>query len=251
MTPNSLEITTQGRPRPGQPTLVFLHEGLGSVSMWRDFPARLAAMCALPAVIYSRTGYGRSPPFERPLRPDFMHRAAFDELPRVLESSVPGPAILVGHSDGGSIALLHASRRPPGLCGAIVLAPHLFVEPVCTRSIAALAASWRPDARLARALSRHHTDGERTFAAWSGAWLDPAFASWNIEDEVARIGCPLLAIQGRGDEYGTMRQIERIRELCPQTELARLNRCGHSPQFDRPDTVLARITAFVARLRCP
>ncbi|MEZ5650031.1 MAG: alpha/beta hydrolase, partial [Burkholderiaceae bacterium] len=183
-----------------------------------------------------------------PLTPDFMHRAADDELAPLLATRCPGPAILVGHSDGASIALIHASRQPPSILGAALLAPHLFVEPVCTESIAALARDWHPESRLARALARHHRDGALTFRRWSEAWLDPRFADWNIESEVARIDRPLLAIQGRDDQYGTMRQIDRIRELHADTESMKLDRCGHSPHVDRPDEVIARIAAFVARL---
>ncbi|MEZ5657593.1 MAG: alpha/beta hydrolase [Burkholderiaceae bacterium] len=249
--PDTLELQQIGTPSAARPTLVFLHEGLGSVSMWRDFPAQLCARCRLPGLVYSRHGYGRSALFAAPLEPDFMHRAADDELVSVLSGRCPGPYVLIGHSDGASIALIHASRRPAALLGAALLAPHLFVEPICTDSIAALARDWRPDSRLARALARHHRDGERTFRAWSGAWLEPRFAQWNIESEVARINRPLLAIQGWDDQYGTMRQIERIRELHAGTDLMKISACGHSPHVDRPDAVIARIAAFVARLALP
>lgn len=246
-----LEIVVHGSPRRDRPTLVLLHEGLGSVSLWRDFPVRLAQRCGLAAVVYSRRGYGRSPAFDAPLEPDFMHRAAFEELPAVLDRLSLEQVILVGHSDGGSIALLHASTRPPGLLGVAVMAPHLFVEPVCTASIEALARSWSPESRLARSLARHHSDSGRTFGFWTEAWLDRRFAAWNIEAEVARIGCPVLAIQGHDDQYGTMLQIERIRERVPHAQLTRLADCGHSPHLSRPETVISRITAFVAGLRNP
>lgn len=227
------------------PRVVLLHEGLGSIGLWRGFPQRLADTLGEPVLAYSREGYGHSSPWRTALTPRFMHEQAAIALPALLDAFGIRSPILVGHSDGASIALIHAGEFPQVAGAVVAMAPHLFVEPITVESIA--------DARrrydcgdLAARFARHHLDGRGTFARWTDAWLDPAFRDWNIEREVARIRVPVLAIQGTGDEYGSMRQIRRIAELGVRAKLLELAECGHSPHLDQPDAVLGAIAAFVA-----
>jgi pimeloyl-ACP methyl ester carboxylesterase len=185
------------------PLVVFLHEGLGSVSMWRDFPDRLRAAAGCRGFVYSRPGYGRSTPRDAGERwaPDFMHRQAFAVLPALLRAlAIATPPWLLGHSDGGSIALLHASRHP--VAGCVVMAPHILVEPVSVTSIEKARRAYL-EADLRQRLARHHDDPDSAFWGWNDIWLDPAFRSWTIQAEIAAISAPLLAIQGLDDEYGT------------------------------------------------
>ena len=199
----------------GAPLLVFLHEGLGSVSMWRDFPQRLCEAVGLRGLVYSRPGYGRSTarPEDEKWPVTFMHHQAHDVLPAVLDVSgidtADEPVWLFGHSDGGSIALLHAARSGASVAGCIVLAPHLFVEDLSVDSIARAREAYRLT-DLRDRLARHHQDVDSAFWGWNDIWLDPAFRQWNIERDITGIGCPTLAIQGLDDEYGTLAQIEEI-----------------------------------------
>lgn len=236
--------------RRDAPLIVFLHEGLGSVSMWREFPECLCAAGGFRGLVYSRPGYGQSTPRGHdehwPL--DFMHTQAHAVLPALLAAlgidTERDPVWLFGHSDGGSIALLHAARFPDRVHGAIVLAPHLFVEALSVSSIAkARDAYVHTDLRAK--LGRHHADVDSAFYGWNDIWLDPAFLTWTIEREVAAIRRPVLAIQGENDEYGTMAQIERIAAVVPGTELLKLADCGHSPHRDQPDQVISAAVRFV------
>jgi len=249
-------VTVQGRRleyrriasvRPDRPTLVFLHEGLGSVSLWRDFPSRVAAATGCGAVVYSRYGYGRSDRLERPHRVDYMHREALDVLPELLEKLGVDDPLPVGHSDGASIAIIYAGagHRTRAL---VVLAPHVFVEEVSVASIArAKEAFEKTD--LAQRLTHHHDDVRTTFYGWNDIWLDPEFREWNIEEFIADIHCPMLAVQGEDDEYGTMRQLDAIaaRSSGP-VELVKLSQCGHSPHRDQPQATLEAIAAFTKRV---
>ncbi len=249
----SIEYRTIGAIDAGGAVLVFLHEGLGSARMWRDFPERLCAATQLPGLVASRAGYGRSRPAPASFEPRFMHDEAVTALPALLRGFGIERPVLVGHSDGASIALIHAGRFPGVARAVVVMAPHLFVEPVCLASIAAIARSYReagPDggATLRDRLARYHDDADAAFRAWTGVWLSEAFAAWNIEPEVAASRCPILAIQGEEDQYGTMRQIERIAELRPGARLLTLSKCRHSPQFDRPEAVIAAVSAFLRDL---
>lgn len=227
-------------------TLVFLHEGLGSVAMWRDFPARLCAATGMGGLVYSRPGYGRSTP--RPAGekwgPDFMHRQAREVLPALLAELRVARPWLFGHSDGGSIALLYAAAFPQALRGAIVLAPHIIVEDLSVTSIAqAREAYLRTD--LKQRLARYHDDVDSAFWGWNDVWLSPAFRGWSIEEELAAIRCPLLAIQGLDDEYGTLEQVHGIARRVPQARLLELAQCGHSPHKDQPEAVIEAVQAFV------
>lgn len=229
------------------PVLVFLHEGLGSVAMWRDFPDRLCASVGLPGLVYSRLGYGRSDPLPGARSPRFMHDEATGALPALLRALAIEQPVLVGHSDGASIALIHAGTCPGVARAVVALAPHLFVEPVCVESIAAISREYRQRG-LRERLARYHDDVDGAFHGWSDVWLSEAFAGWNIEREVAASRCPILAVQGEDDQYGTMRQVDRIAELRPGTRLVKLPGCRHSPQFDRPDEVIAAVGAFLREI---
>jgi pimeloyl-ACP methyl ester carboxylesterase len=231
------------------PLLVFLHEGLGSVSMWRDFPDRLCAAAGCRALVWSRPGYGRSTPRASGERwpPSYMHHQALEVLPALLRAlAVATPPWLLGHSDGASIALLHAARF--AVAGCVVMAPHLFVEPVSLASIEQARRAYL-DSDLRERLARYHDDPDSAFWGWNDIWLAPAFRDWNIEAEIAGIGAPLLAIQGLDDEYGTLAQIHAVARRVPQTELLELPDCGHSPHRDQPDAVIGAVTGFLRRHR--
>jgi pimeloyl-ACP methyl ester carboxylesterase len=225
------------------PLLVFLHEGLGSVAMWKDFPERLCQALGVRGLVYSRPGYGRSTPrpADAPLQPDFMHRQAHEVLPALLAAlGVHEPPVLLGHSDGGSIALLFAARFPNALRGLVAMAPHIRVEPVSISSIQAAREAWT-STDLPGRLARYHDDVESAFRGWNDIWLHPEFERWNIEAEIAPIRCPVLAIQGVDDEYGTLAQIRGIAHRVPQTRLLELPACAHSPHRDQPEAVIQAV----------
>ncbi len=236
-----------------RPTLVFLHEGLGSVAMWRDFPARVAQLTGCRTLIWSRTGYGQSSPLPAPRTARYMHEEALDVMPALFARLGIERPVLIGHSDGGSIALIHAGAYPERVAGLVVLAPHEFVEEKALAGIRQAgelyaASDWR------ERLGRYHRDPDAVFRAWHDTWLSPAFRDWNIEEYLPAIRCPVLAIQGEDDEYATMRQIEAIAEAAPggagggDIDLLRLADCRHTPQRDQTDAVLAAIAAFLERL---
>lgn len=230
-----------------RPTLVFLHEGLGSVSLWKDFPASVAAATGCPAVVYSRYGYGQSDLLEAPFAVDYMHREALETLPDLLAGLAIERPVLVGHSDGASIALIHAGSRDE-LTGLVVLAPHVFVEDLSVNSIAEAKTAFETT-EMPQKLARHHADARRTFYRWNDIWLHPDFRRWNIEAFLPAIRCPVLAIQGADDEYGTIAQVEAIeRQVAGRCEVVRLAACGHSPHRDQPELTAAAIEAFVATL---
>ncbi|HLT26518.1 MAG TPA: alpha/beta hydrolase [Zeimonas sp.] len=242
-----LECRLVGEPRGASGALVFLHEGLGCVSGWRDFPDRLCARVGLPGLVYSRLGYGDSDPLRGARSPRFMHDEAIVMLPALLRELDIRQPVLFGHSDGASIALIHAGTFPDVARAVVALAPHLFVEPVCVESIAAIAREY-DRTNLRERLARHHRDVDGAFRGWTDVWLSDAFANWNIEREVQDSRCPILAVQGNDDQYGTMRQIERIAELRPGTRLLALPACRHSPHLDRPDDVIAATDGFLREL---
>lgn len=228
-------------------TLVFLHEGLGSVAMWRDFPrdAALATGCA--AVVYSRYGYGQSEVLREPRGVDYMHVEALEVLPELLARLEIQEPVLVGHSDGASIALIHAAKHDK-VRGLVVMAPHVFVEDISIESIAEARTAFETT-DLPQKLSRYHADAARTFRGWNDIWLHPDFRGWNIEDVLPQIHCPMLAIQGFDDEYGTMAQLEAIaRQTGGPVELLRLAACRHSPHRDQPIVVIEALSRFVDRL---
>ena len=241
-----IEYEWAGSAGADAPVLVFLHEGLGSVAMWRDFPARLCDAAGVRGLVYSRPGYGRStprPPGEK-WRPDFMHSQAREVLPALLSALGVDQPFLFGHSDGGSIALLYAAAFPAALRGAVVLAPHILVEDLSVRSIEKARDAYR-QTDLPQKLARYHDDPDSAFWGWNDIWLAPAFRDWSIEDEIAAIRCPLLAIQGLDDEYGTLEQIRGIARRVPQAQLLEIPACGHSPHKDQPEVVIAAVKEFI------
>jgi pimeloyl-ACP methyl ester carboxylesterase len=239
-----LEVERHG----STPGLVLLHEGLGSVSGWRDFPARLSAATGLGALVYSRRGYGRSDPVARSFEPSFMHEEARGDLPALLAAFEVRRPILVGHSDGGSIALIHAAERPSEVAALVLLAPHVFVEDVTVASIAALRERSGERALLDRFRHHHGPNTESLLAAWTGVWLSPAFRGWNIEELLPRIACPVLVVQGEEDEYGTLEQVHVIKSGIPVgVYTCVLPRCGHAPHRDSPEATLDAIAAFLRK----
>ena len=227
-----------------EPALVFLHEGLGSIKLWRDFPARVAKATGRKALIYDRYGYGNSEVLKEP-RVDvkFMHREALEALPQLLsELSIKNP-VLVGHSDGASISLVYSGTHP--VKGLVVMAPHVFIEKFNLESIRKIRATFETT-DLPQRFAKYHTDPRKTFYLWNDAWLDPAFEKWNIEEYLPRIACPVLAIQGENDEYGTMAQLDAIRrQVKGPCELLKLEDCGHSPHRDQPERVLSSVVRFI------
>lgn len=230
----------------GQPTLVLLHEGLGCVAMWRDFPARLAAASACRVVVWSRPGYGGSQPYPAARTPQYMHREAELALPALLTALAIERPLLIGHSDGGSIALIFAGAFPEVPLGIAVMAPHEFVEEITLTGIRSARTVWASTDWPSK-LARYHLDAPKVFSDWNDTWLSAAFRDWNIESYLAKIRCPVLAIQGVDDEYATMRQIEVIAEQVPGTQLLKLPDCGHTPQRDQEAAVLAALLAFIRR----
>ena len=236
-------------------TVVMLHEGLGSVSMWRDFPKLLAAHTAHTVLVYSRLGYGLSDPLadsadargpRRNLRrPDFMHREAFEVLPALLQALGIDKPVLFGQSDGGSIALLYASQHP--VTGVIAMAPHVRVEDISITSIEEAREAYETTG-LKTKLAKHHDDVEGAFRGWNDVWLDPDFRAWNIEAELPLIKAPILAIQGEDDQYGTLYQIEEIARRNARTRLFKIPQCGHSPHRDQPQIVMGAVQSFLATL---
>jgi pimeloyl-ACP methyl ester carboxylesterase len=240
-------------------TLVFLHEGLGSVRLWRDWPARLCAQLRCAGLVYSRQGYGQSDPVPHVrgpsgqtdgqrhgrLLPNYMHREAFEVLPTLLQALGIERPVLLGHSDGGTIALLHASRFD--VRGCIVMAPHVRVEPISLQAIAQARQAFEQGA-LRERLSHYHADVDCAFWQWNEVWLSPAFASFDIRADLPAIQTPLLAIQGVDDPYGTLAQIEDIAQAVPHTRLLTLPQCGHSPHRDQPQAVERAVAEFMASL---
>jgi pimeloyl-ACP methyl ester carboxylesterase len=233
--------------------IVFLHEGLGSVSMWTqrglDWPLAVCQATGRAGVVYSRRGYGQSdaaPSGRNVLSPDYMHREAFDVLPALLADLHVQNPVLLGHSDGATIALLHASQFPVAAC--IAMAPHVLIESIATDAIgqAKLAFESGDESSGLRArLAKHHADVDGAFRQWNDVWLSKAFASFDIRAECQRITAPLLLMQGLGDEYGTMLQLDEIAEAAPHAQQIRLADCGHSPHRDQPQLCIQGIADFL------
>jgi pimeloyl-ACP methyl ester carboxylesterase len=229
----------------GRRSLVLLHEGLGSVGLWRDFPSRLNEATRRRVVAFSRFGHGRSEPPPRPRRPAFFHQEALEVLPEVLAQVGAPEPILVGHSDGASIALIHAGRHP--VAGIALLAPHVFVEDVTVAAIRETRDQYA-EGGLRERMARHHDDVDAAFHGWCDVWLDPAFRDWNLEADAERVTCPTLLIQGVEDPYGTLEQLDRI-EARVRGPVTRLDvPGGHSPHLEAGDEVLAGLERFLAEL---
>jgi pimeloyl-ACP methyl ester carboxylesterase len=234
-------------------TLLFLHEGLGSAAQWRDFPTLVGDATACTTIAYSRVGYGGSDPVELPRPLTYMQDEATDFLPRLLDELGIDSAVLVGHSDGGSIALVHAAldarEKRRRIRGVILEAPHVFVEDVSVASIAKAREAYETG-DLRDKLARYHgTNVDGAFRGWNDAWLDPAFRSWNLEAYLPSIVAPMLVIQGEDDPYGTRAQVDAIaRQAGGRVETLMLAQCGHAPHRDQPEATLAAMSAFVRRL---
>lgn len=226
--------------------LVLLHEGLGSAAMWKSVPQDLAQLTDCAVLTYSRYGNGFSEVLHEPRAVSYMHDEALEALPDVLDAFEVRDAVLVGQSDGASIALIYAGEIGTRLRGVAVEAPHVFVEDISVRSIAQAKVAYE-SSDLRTRLARYHADAERTFFGWNDIWLHPEFRSWNIEDSVSKIRVPVLAIQGLEDEYGTMEQLDAIASDARHARVDTLSlaRCGHAPHRDRPDITLPAIAAFV------
>jgi pimeloyl-ACP methyl ester carboxylesterase len=249
--PLRLEYQWLNADRTDAPVAVFLHEGLGSIAMWKDWPQKLCEQLGLRGLVYSRPGYGGSTPREADVKwpVDFMHRQADDFLPALLDAIGIDDAErarmwVIGHSDGGSIALLYAAAFPDALGGMIAIAPHVFVEDVSVKAIAEATVLYT-QGDLREKLSRYHADVDSAFYGWNDIWLNPGFRQWDITGLLSSIQCPLLAVQGHDDEYGTMAQIDAIASNVPHAQLTRLPACGHSPHRQCPAMLDAAIVAFV------
>ena len=232
---------------PTRSAIVMLHEGLGSISLWRDLPQRLCERTGRTVVAYSRYGYGRSDVLREKREPDYMHHEADVVLPALLARLEIERPILFGHSDGASIALIFAGAHPGAVRALVLEAPHVFVEEISVRSIA--------DAKIAYATSdlpakvaRHHADADATFAGWNDIWLDARFRDWNIESYAERVRVPVLLIQGEADEYGTTAQLDAIAARTADTRTLMVPGAGHSPHRDAPDLVVEQVAAFIDAL---
>jgi pimeloyl-ACP methyl ester carboxylesterase len=246
-----LEYEWVGAPRTATNVIVFLHEGLGSVSMWRGFPRAFCDRHGLAGFVFSRYGYGRSTPRPADERwgPDFMADQADAVLPVLFAAVGIERPWLFGHSDGASIALLYGSRFEPA--GVVAVAPHLFVEDVAIASIERARLAYRFGDLRAR-LARYHEDVDSAFYGWNDAWLSPEFCAWNIEREVAAIRCPVLAVQGTEDEYGTLAQVRTVGQLLPdRARVVELPHCGHSPHRDQPESLMREAGRFILESECP
>ncbi len=246
----SVEHAWIERHQTNKPLFVFLHEGLGSLAMWKSFPTRLCQSVGARGLVYSRPGYGRSTPraSDEAWGVDFMHAQAQVVLPALFEAvkldTTRDKPWLLGHSDGGSIALLYAASYPQMTAGTIVLAPHIMVEEISLHSIQQTRTAYL-QTNLRSRLAAYHDNPDSAYFGWSDIWLDPAFRAWTIEPLLGNIACPVLAIQGHDDPYGTMAQITGIAQHVPQTQLLALPGCGHSPHVDKPDEVIAAVVAFL------
>lgn len=230
---------------PGRAPLLFLHEGLGSVGLWRGFHHRVAAATSRRTVAYSRFGHGRSDPPTTPRRPDFMHREAAETLPALRAALGLDEVILVGHSDGASIALLHAPAA--GVLGAVLLAPHVFVEELGLRAIRAARTAFVEDG-LRERMARHHDDPDTAFHNWNDVWLCDAFRSWDLRPQLGSIACPVLGIQGEQDPYGTAAHVQAVRDAVAGPADLLLLPGGHAPHLEHADQVRDAIAQFVRRL---
>src|SRR5271168_5370237 len=226
------------------PTIVMLHEGLGSVAHWKDFPSQLAEETGVGVFVYSRLGHGNSAPLEEPRSPSYMHYEAQIVLPEILRKARIERPLLLGHSDGASIAILYAGIFPDAPAGVILEAPHVFVEDVAVSSIARAKVLYN-ETDLPQLLGRYHANVDSMFWGWNNIWLDPSFRTWNIESSLDLIHCPVLVLQGAQDEYGTARQIEAIRARIPSASAVILENCEHAPHRDQCEATLSAISQFL------
>ena len=234
------------------PLIVFLHEGLGAAGQWGDWPHRLCTSLGWRGLLFSRYGYGASqarPAAEDGWPLDYMEREARENLPALLHAlgidAARDQLVLVGQSDGATIALLYAAAFPHSPRAVVVLAPHVFTESVARDRIGRLRTAHGAPARLADHLAALHEDPGGVFQGWSGRWVSPAFADWNVGSVIESIACPLLVIQGRQDQFGTMEQLDEIKRRVPHAELLVVENCRHVPHEEHADAVLHAVTDFL------
>jgi pimeloyl-ACP methyl ester carboxylesterase len=240
----SLEILDLPELQPQLAPLVLLHEGLGSVGLWRDFPAALHRLTGRRLIAFSRYGHGRSSAPPQPRTPAFFHEEALEVLPGLLDRLDVTEPVLIGHSDGASIALIHAAHHP--VRAAVLIAPHLFVE---ERTVLAIRGTRKlyEEGGLRERMARHHDDPDAAFRGWCDVWLDPAFGAWNLEDEAGRLTAPILLIQGADDPYGSLEQLARVEERARGPVQRLVLPGGHSPHLEHPDRVTEAIRDFLAK----
>jgi pimeloyl-ACP methyl ester carboxylesterase len=244
---HSLEYRQPGPVAGDRPVIVFLHEGLGSARLWRDFPDALCARAGCGGLVYSRRGYGASDPPAAARGADYLHREALEALPALMRALGIARPVLLGHSDGASIALIHAAGGH-AVAGLVLMAPHVFVEEVTLAGIRAAKRAW-DGTDLPQRLARHHADAHRVFHDWHDTWTSPGFRDWNIEAGLPAIEAPMLVLQGEDDEYGTAAQLEAIaRQAGGGCETRLLAACGHAPHRDRRDEVIDAAARFIAAL---
>ncbi len=234
---------------PSRPTLIFLHEGLGCIEMWRDFPAKLCAHAGCPGLVYDRTGYGKSSSWPTDPGVRYMEIEADNVLPRLLAGAAITDCILVGHSDGGTIALNYAASDPPTLHGVVTIAAHAINEPVCVASIVKAREAFASGDLRARLVRYHGDNVDGAFHLWNDAWLAPGFEPMDADGRLPRIEVPVQAIQGEDDEYGSELQVGIIAgKVAGYCETRLIPDCGHSPHLQQPGLVMAEITRFIAPL---
>lgn len=245
----TLEWASWGAVSPRKPVIVMLHEGLGCVALWRDVPARIAQATDCPVFAYSRAGYGQSDAADLPFAIDYMTHEAVSVLPDILNAIGASSFVLMGHSDGATIATEYAGRVADfRVRGLILMAPHVFTEDLVLREIERARDAFE-NADLGARMAKYHRDPAATFRGWNEAWLNPRFASWNVADVIDYIRVPALVIQGMQDEYGTCAQVDEFaqRSYAP-VDVELLDECRHSPHVDQPDRVITAVTDFTARL---
>ncbi|SAK49736.1 lactonase [Caballeronia pedi] len=249
--PVRIEYQWLNRDRADAPIALFLHEGLGSIALWKGWPQMLCDRLNCRGLVYSRPGYGRSTPrrSEDKWPVEFLHVQAHDVLPALLDALKINAAErarmwLIGHSDGGTIALLYASAFPDSLAGLAIMAPHVFVEPMTVEGIEKARNTYETTS-FREKLQTYHDDVDSAFYGWNDAWLNPAFLHWDITKEITSIRRPLLAIQGYDDEYASMLQLDSIKAAVDHTQLVKLEQCRHSPHRDAADAVNDAISAFM------
>lgn len=244
---HSLEAARIEAYRSDLPTIVMLHEGLGSVAHWKDFPLRLAEETGAGVFLYSRYGHGASDALREPRPVSYMHHEAQVVLPEILRAAGIERPLLLGHSDGASIAIIYAGTFPDSPIGLILEAPHVFVEDITVSSIAQAKVIYQ-ETDLPQRLSRYHENANSLFWGWNNIWLDPRFRDWNIESFLDPIRCPVLVLQGAQDEYGTARQVEAIQRRIPSSSALLLDNCKHAPHRDRSEATLSVIRRFLDSL---
>ncbi|WP_193179647.1 alpha/beta fold hydrolase [Nisaea sediminum] len=245
-----LESYTVGPPPDRAPTLVLLHEGLGCVALWRDFPRSLAEATGCGVLAFSRAGYGASDPCSLPRPLDYMTREAVSVLPEVLDGIGFREGLLIGHSDGASIAAIHCGEvRDPRVRGLVLMAPHFFTEEIGLAAIAKARTAYA-EGDLGDRLAKYHVNVDAAFQGWNDAWLDPGFKAWDIRNCLDPICVPVLCLQGEGDQYGTEAQVRVVAERVPaRVDIRMIADCRHAPHLEAPDITLDEITEFIARLR--